>query len=220
MASYASSDLLVRFKRLAGRPTTDSISDADSYSRLADSQELVLADAASVVPNAFYSKAAYASTPTLTTSDNQVFTFGTDANGNALFPIGKVRIYQSLQSIPDYPWVEGVDYLNEGTQIRIPNNQTWGGTLYWRGIAPFERMSASVQPALIPVQFRMLIVYDAVRQLSQEGVRNEALFQSMDADYKRTFKQFCLVLKTQFSNGVVGGSISGLRRSMLGSSSL
>lgn len=222
MASYQSSDLLTRFNQLAGRPTSnDSISDAEKYARLADSQDVVINDAAAVVPNAFYSKAATASTPTLTSSDGgHIFTFGNDANGNALFPIGKVRIFENLQAIPDYPWVEGVDYLNEGTQIRMPNNTTWGGTLYWRGIAPPERMSGSVQPTIIPVNFRMLIVFDAVRQLSQEGVRNDALFAAMDRDYQRMFRQFCLVLKTQFSNGGAAGSVSGLRLAMLGSSSL
>ena len=83
MASYTSAELLTLFNQLSGRPASgDSISDADKYVRLAQAQNVVLEDAASRVPQAFYSKAAYASTPTLSTTDQQVFTFGTDANGD------------------------------------------------------------------------------------------------------------------------------------------
>ena len=178
---------------------------------------MVLSDAASRVPQAFYSKAAYGSTPTLTTTDNQVFTFGTDVNSNPLFPIGKFRIFENLQAIPDYPWVEGVDYLWEGTQIRIPNNQTWSGTLYWRGIAPVLDISSTNQPSIIPVNFRMLIVYEAVRRLSEEGKRDLLLAEVMRRNYDRDFAQFCLVLKTAYSNGGALGAVSGLRLSMLGS---
>ena len=217
MPSYASADLLVRFNMLTGRPASgDSISDADKYLRLADAQDAVIEDAASRVPKAFYSKAAYGSTPTLTTTDQQVFTFGTDANGDPRFPIGKVRIFEALSAIPDYPWVEGIDYLNEGTQIRIPNNATYGGTLYWRGITAPERISASVQPTIIPPPFRMLIVYEAVRRYAEEANRDAQLADRMAANYANDFRRFTLVLKTQFSNGGALGSIDGLRLTMMG----
>lgn len=217
MATWASSDLLTLFNNLSGRPASgDSITDANKYVRLSNAQESVIADAASRVPQAFYSKAAYGSTPTLTTSDNQVFTFGTDVNSNPLFPIGKFRIFQNLQSIPDYPWVEGVDYLVEGSQIRIPNNQTWGGTLYWRGIAPVLDITATNQPSVTPVWARILIVYEAVRRYAEEGKRDLPLADRMLMNYQRDFARWCLVLKTQASSGGGFAGISGLRLSMLG----
>lgn len=220
MASYTSAECLTLFKQLAGIPASGaSIGDADLYTRLAQAQNVVLEDAASRVPQAFYSKAAYASTPTLSTTDNQVFTFGTDANGAPLFPIGKVRLFENLQAIPDYPWIEGVDYVVEGSQIRIPNNRTYGGTLYWRGIAPIAAMSASVQPSITPVWARVLIVYEAVRRYAEEGGRNTALADRMLGNYDRDFARYCLVLKTQVSNGGGGARISGLRATMLSSSS-
>lgn len=218
MATWTSAELLTRFNMLAGRTDTgDSITDANKYVRLTDAQNAVIDDAASVVPAAFYSKATYGSMPTLSTTDQQVFTFGTDANGNPLFPIGKVRIFENLSAVPDYPWVEGIDYLNEGNQIRIPNNQTYGGTLYWRGIAPPIDISASNQPTLIPPQFRILIVYSAVQRLAEEGTRDAALADRMATLYAREFMRFCVVLKTQFSSGGALGSISGLRLGMMAS---
>lgn len=217
MASWTSSRLLELFNQLAGRPSSgDSITDAQKYQRLTDAQNVVLEDAASRVPQAFYSKAAYASTPTLTTTDQQVFTFGTDVNGDPLFPIGKFRIFENLQAIPDYPWVEGIDYLVEGSQIRIPNNQTWGGTLYWRGIAPVADITASVQPSITPVWARVLIVYEAVRRFAEEGKRDDDLANRMLFNYDRDFKRWMLVMKTQASSGGGFASVSGLRMSMLG----
>jgi hypothetical protein len=216
MATWTSAELLTRFNELSGRPSSsDSIADAAKYKRLADAQNVVLADAAARVPRAFYSKAAYGSTPTLTTTDQQVFTFGTDVNGDPLFPIGKFRIFENLSAIPDYPWVEGIDYLWEGTQIRIPNNATYGGTLYWRGIAPVLDISATNQPAIIPVSFRILIVYEAVRRYAEEGGRDVPLANRMQANYDATFAKYCLTLKTAYSNGGALDSVSGLNLTML-----
>ena len=220
MATWASSVLLSRFNDLSGRPASgDSISDANKYVRLTDAQNAVIADAASRVPKAFYSKAASASTPTLTSSDGgHLFTFGTDLNSDPLYPIGKVRIFPSLAAIPDSPWVEGIDYLNEGNQIRIPNNRTYSGTLYWRGIAPALDISSTNQPTLLPPPFRILIVYEAVRRYALEGKRDLPLAAAMQAEYDRTFPRYCLVLKTEFASGGALGSISGLRLAELAAS--
>ena len=212
--------MLSRFNDLTGRPASgDSITDANKYVRLTDAQNAVIADAAARVPKAFYSKAASASTPTLTSSDGgHLFTFGTDLNSDPLFPLGKVRIFPSLSAIPDSPWVEGVDYLAEGNQIRIPNNATYGGTLYWRGIAPVLDITSTNQPTLIPPHFRILIVYEAVRRYALEGKRDLVLASIMEREYTKTFAQFCLVLKTQFSSGGALESITGLRLAELSSS--
>ena len=53
-----------------------------------------------VCPTALYPHAAYGSLPTLTTTDNQIYTFGTDANGYAKFPMGKGNIFRSLNDGP------------------------------------------------------------------------------------------------------------------------
>jgi hypothetical protein len=216
-ATFASADLLSRFNTYAGRPASgDALTDATKYQYLADAQNEVIADIASRAPWTLYSKAAAASTPTLTTSDNKIFTFGTDANGNALFPMGKTMIYPSLQSIPDYPWREGYDYIQEGTQIRIPNNGTYAGTLYWRGIAPVADISASNQPALLPVNARLLIVYKAVWDYAESGNRNEPLAAKYKAKYNERFPEWMLVWKTQFQNGGALETLTGRDLAILG----
>lgn len=213
MATMQSADLLALFNDYAGRPATgDSLSDANKYKRLARAQDVVLEDLAARVPQPYYSHAAYGSTPTLTAAvGNQVFTFGTDANSDASFPIGKIAIYSSLSSIPDDPLAEGVDYLWEGNQIRIPNNGTYAGTLYWRGIAPMEALSGTVQPTLTPPPMRILIVYEAVRAYAAEGNKNPELSAQMAQEYGAALARWCLTLKTAHANRGGIGPLTGLR---------
>ena len=213
MASYQSADLLSLFNDYAARPASgDSITDASKYARLARAQNTVLVDFAARVPAPQYSHVAYGSTPTLTTTDNQVFTFGTDLNSDASFPIGKMNIYASLTGIPDSPLTEGKDYLWEGSQIRIPNNGTYAGTLYWRGIAPVQAMSATVQPTLSPPPLRILIVLEAVRAFATEGKRDLELAQQLTGEYGVALARWCLTLKTaQFNRGQTLGPLTGLR---------
>lgn len=192
------------------------MSDATKYTMLSDAQGEVIADVAARAPWTLYSKAAYSSTPTLSTSDQQVFTFGTDVNGNPLFPIGKVMIYPSLQSIPDYPWREGYDYIQEGTQIRIPDNGTYAGTLYWRGIAPVLDIDGTNQPSLIPVNSRILIVYKAVNFYASTGNRNAELADKMQQLYDRDFARWMLVWKSQFANGGGLGTLTGRDMAIVG----
>lgn len=216
-AQFTSADLLTRFNQLAGRPTADVISDALKYQRLADAQTEVIADIAARAPWTLYYKGTNGSWPTLTTADNNVFTFGNDVNGDPLFPEGKVMIYPSVNAIPDCPWREGWDYLQEGTQIRIPNGGTYSGTLYWRGIAPVLPISGSNQPSIIPPPARILIVVKAVMNFAQEGNRNPALYQQMYQRYWGNpaasqvgdFARWMLVFKTQFQNGGAIGQLTG-----------
>lgn len=201
MASFDSVDLLLQFNQKAGRPTADSITDATKYARLARAQNTVVALIASVAPNSLYPKVAAASIPTLSTSDNKIFTFGTDAQSYPKFPMGHGGIYTSLNNIPDSPWVEGRDYMLEGNQVRIPNNGTYSGTLYWYGISQPADITAAVEPAIIPQAARELIVIEAVRTFSQEWLRNAPLADEMANEWERKWPMWCLVYKTQFKNG-------------------
>lgn len=192
---------MAEWSLLAGRPSADVITSAQIYARLSKAQNKVISDIAARAPQSLYSKAAYGSYPTLSTTDNQVFTFGTDANGYPVTPIGKVGIYPSLASIPDDPWTEGFDFYNEGNQIRIPNNRTYTGTLYWRGITPPADIAAGTQPALNPEYSRVLIVEEAVRAFAVEGNRNPDLAALMAQEYKTDFARMMLVWRTQFRSG-------------------
>ena len=216
-ATWDSARCLAKFNELSGRPTSsDAMTDAQKYLRLSDAQNEVVQDIAPRFAKTLVSKAVAASTPTLTTSDNKIFTFGTDiSTTDAEFPIGRVRIFRALVDIPDNPMVEGVDYLNEGTQIRIPNNRTYSGTLYWRGMAAVANITAAVAPSLQPPPSRVLICYRAVEILAREANRDEALAATMGDLYDKAFKRFCLVWKTQMSSGTGYGIVSGLDRAML-----
>lgn len=208
---YDSADLLAEFNRLTGRPNSatggvDAITDPSKYDRLTKSQNRVIAMLSAVAPYSLYPTGAI---PTLSTVDNKVFTFGTDADGYPIFPMGKTGIYEYLEDIPDSPWREGYDYLNEGNQIRIPNNQTWTGTLYWRGVMQPPDISATSQPTLQPEASRELITIDAARQFGKEAGRNPQVVADMSEEWARAWPQWCLVYKTQFRNGGALGAWSG-----------
>ncbi len=216
-ATFDSAWCLARFNQFAGRPPSDSITDAAKYLRLTDAQNHVIALMAGVCPNALYPQVAYASLPTLTTTDNKVYTFGTDANLYAKFPMGHGGIYTSPNDIPDSPLRPGRDYMVQGTSIRSMNNTTLPATLYWYGIGNPADMDATNQPAIFPEAARELIVIEAVRQFGKEGVRNPALVGAMDEEWNGTgdarrpgaWPRWCLVWKTQFRSGGAVSYVTG-----------
>lgn len=142
---------------------------------------------------------------------NQVFTFGFNANGWPIMPMGKALILPSLASFPDFAWIEGLDYVNEGTQIRLTNNRTWTGNLYWYGVPQPTDITASVNPVIFPEGARELIVYRAVAMFAEEGEGNTTLADRMEARYQQAWGRWCGAWKTQFSDGGALGSVSGLR---------
>lgn len=218
MATYDSADLLVRFNQMAGRPTADTITDAAKYLRMSRAQNSVVAMIAATAPQSLYPKVAYGSMPTLTTTDNQVFTFGTDGAGYAKFPMGYSGIYASLNDIPDHPLIEGQDYITEGTQIRIPNNGSRTGTLYWYGISQPADINGTDQPALFPEASRELIVIEAVRQFAQEWLRNAPLADEMANEWERKWPIWSHIWKTQYRQG--GALFTGFQLAALSGSNL
>lgn len=218
-APYSSSYLLDMFNRLTGRPSTDAVSPASKYTRLSEAQSAIVVDIAAVCPDVLYPPVSYASTPTLTTTDNQTFTFGTDANGYALAPMGKTSIYDSLDNIPNCPWQAGRDYIPLGaTAIQIPNNGSFSGTLYWRGISPPGVIDGSHEPVLFPEGARQLIAYRAAINFLLEGGRNPALSAQYQLLYGRPFgaqpgmfASWCLEWRTAYrGGGVLGPQVTGL----------
>ena len=209
MASFDSAYCLELFGRLASRPSVDEVTDITKYRFLAESQNRVIADIAARAP-----KVLVGAPIAMVTADSKVFTFGTDASGFALFPMGNVRIFSTLSAVPDSPLEEGYDYLQEGTQVRIPNNNTYTGTLYWRGISPPADISASVQPSLFPEAARYLIVLDACRAFMQTLDRQDR-HDALAMEYGKEMARWLLVWKRQFSNGGALGPSTGLRLAML-----
>ena len=194
MSSYDSPDLLAMWNDATGRVVSgDSITDSQKYARLAKAQNAVVEDIASRHPRCLYPTGAI---PTLATADQSVFTFGT-----GITPMGKTGIFPSLSAIPSNPWQPGVDYLDEGTQIRIPDNGTYAGTLYWYGITMPADISASQAPGLFPISSRKLIVYRAVADFAAEAGRNMELANTYEAKYADQFARSMLVWRTAFRGG-------------------
>jgi len=216
VATYDSTYLLGLFNRLAGRPDGDLITPETKYQMLSEAQNQVLADLAAIAPWSLYPTAPYGALPTLTTTDNQIYTFGTDASGYAKFPM-HAQIYQALEDIPTCPLIEGVDYMNEGTQIRALNNGTLASTLYVYGIFQPPDITADVQPTLMPEATRELIAIRAAYNFGTEGNRNPALSGAMATRYgyplitaPGRFAFWCLTWKSQFKGGGAnGGSWTG-----------
>ena len=215
-ALYDSASLLDLFNEKAGRPTTDQVSDAQKYRQLTVSQNRTIAKLSAIAPYSLYPKVSYDDLPTFQTVDNQVFTLGDDANDYPIFPMGKGGVFTSLNNIPDSPWREGVDYMNEGTQIRIPNNRSYSGTLYWYGIANPSDIDATHQPALFPEASRELLVIDAVRQFSTNYARDPNLAMLMAAEWADAWPAWCLTWKTQYRSGGALRMWTGRRLAMLG----
>lgn len=209
MALYDSAWCLATFDRLAGRPDADEIQDADKYVRLAEAQQEVYEDIASIYPYPLYR----ASGPTaLSTSDSKVFTFGTDGEGHAVAPLGHVAVFRNLVDYPDNPLVEGVDFLNEGTQIRIPNNRT-ESALYWQGIPTPAEISGSQEPTLRPAPARILIVLKAVKNFAEEGNQSPDLATTMERRYASELAKHLTNWRTAF-RATGGRSLTGLERAI------
>lgn len=195
---------------------------ASKYQRLTDAQNQIVTDIAGIFPSCLYPTVGYATIPTLTPdSANQTFTFGTDSNGFALTPMGRASIYPSLDSIPSNPWIAGVDYIPlGGTAIQIPNNGSYGGTLYWRGISPPGIIdgSGSHEPVLFPESARLLIAYRAAINFLLEASRDPDQATRYMGLYGRPFGpapgMFATQMqewKTQWRGGGALGSLTGMQ---------
>lgn len=164
MADYDSSDLLARAKRYARRPATDeSYDDVAWYASLTESQGEAIAFIVTRAPDAQYGDPVL-----LTTSDGgYTYKFGTDPDGDPEFPLGHCEIYASKNNIPEEPLEPVVDFLLEGTKIRIPGNRTRAfadGGPYARFVLLPRKINATNQPTLVPKTARMIIVYGAVER--------------------------------------------------------
>ncbi len=220
MATFDSAYLLGVFNRLAARPAADGVTDPTKYQWLSEAQNEIVATLAAICPQVLYPTASYATLPTMSTTDNQVFTFGTDSNGYPIAPIGKVWIGDDLTGLLDNPWQLNVDYYDEGTQIRIPNNQTWTQPIYWYGIKPPADIDASHQPALFPAASRMLIPHLAVMNFSNargDANRAAAMREVLGKPWGPVenpekvgmFARWCLTWRSAFrSGGALGGMVT------------
>jgi len=198
--------LLGQFNRMAGRPESDQISPDTKYLWLSEAQNQVVADVAARMPEVLYPISA---APMETDDGGRTFTFGLNALGEPIFPMGKVMIYTSLNAVPNRPLSVGYDYMQMGNRIEIPNGRSYPAPLYWRGITPPIDITATNPPQLEPPPSRFLITLLAVKNFGQAGNINPDLATSMTELWTREFPRWMLVYRTQFvSGGVLGPLVS------------
>jgi hypothetical protein len=198
-----SAELLDLFNRLTGRPKADAVTDATKYTWLKEAQEEVISELASVAPKVLYPKVGTPNLPQMVTTDKNVFTFGLDLAGNPIVPFGAAQIYRAITDVPDRPLRPGWDYLDEGSQIRMPRNRHFAGTLYWRGVVFPLALDAGVGngPALIPGPANELTAIRAAKNFAEGGNRNPTLVATMTLKWSQRWPQWCLLWKKQFSSG-------------------
>lgn len=197
-----SADLLDLYNSLTGRAVADSILDTTKYKALSRAEREVITKIASVRPESLYPKVSTTSIPTMVTTDNNVFTFGTDGDGNAIVPFGDCQIYQKYTDIPDRPLRPDWDYVAEGSQIRLPRNRTITFPLFFRGIIMPPAITATENPHLIPTDINELTALRAAHHFAESGnVRNAALADRMTVRWRERYPDVLLLLKRQFSRG-------------------
>ena len=160
---WGSADLVRRCKQYARRPATDMAVDDDMwFDWLTEAQAQVFHDLFSRYPQLQTSAAVL-----MTSSDGgYTYTFGTDVDGEPLYPMGFAQIFPDLRSIPDSPLMAGVDYEVEGYLIRIPGGRprSFAAGPYARFVTmPDQAISLDANPLLFPKEARMLLVWKALQ---------------------------------------------------------
>lgn len=137
-------------------------------------------------------------TATFTPDPAYIFTFGTDADGNNLYPVGAVALYQALQDIPDWPLYEGVDFQMEGNKVRAMDGAPWpfSSPPYFQGLLLPLTLSATVAPTLRPVQARCLIVDAAAVRYAEDTSTDAGIFERR---YEKHWNQMLPMIQTQYA---------------------
>lgn len=161
MAYLDRADIILRVKDRLNRPTTDSAftiaATDDVWLRfMTEAQDDVTKMIATYIPDAMIS------VPTaLVTADSGItYTFGTDTDSANYFPLGHFSVYASRSDIPDFPLEPGIDFIIEGTRLRMVNNvaRTFGDGGPWaQTVNASNVITSSTQPS-IPVICRMTMV--------------------------------------------------------------
>ena len=150
---------------------------------------------------ATYCPNALISVPTqMVTADlGYTYTFGTDADGNNLYPVGSVSIFRSLGDIPSWAMVEGVEFEMEGNLIRFPDNRPFSGPApYFHGTLLPLTLTAATAPTLKPIQARsMIISCGAIRYAEDLG--NAKQLANFQTRFQSEWTRWIAVLQTQYA---------------------
>jgi hypothetical protein len=162
---YDAAWLVQRLRRELRRPQNDQALSKDvAYEFLTEAQDDVFRMISSIAPEENYGA------PVLLTSADggRTYTFGNDADGDPIEPLGHVELYPSLTGLPMVggAWFDpNADYVFEGgNTIRFPLNKQ----KLFGGVGPYARFAIAPppidddhEPTLKPVRARILIVHRA-----------------------------------------------------------
>lgn len=199
MADWDSADLLARVRRYINRPDDDElVTTTFVYALLTEAQTEVLGALATLAP------LSQMGAPVLmTTADSGVtYTFGTDANGYAIFPLA-CEVYGEVngRELSACSWQYGGDFVIEGDKIRMPGNvaQTFDSGPYARFVRADASISASIEPILKPAPARVLLVQKAlINYAAVGGLRDPQPWQEK---YDASWKTWLTAMRTQFADG-------------------
>lgn len=175
MARWDSEELLEKFK-LYGQIPANTVypTDAQIYGMLRDAQEYVMVEMASQAPH------VNMGAPTqLSTSDGgYTYKFGTDTDGDPIFPIGHVEVAarDGGRILYGGTYFSGsLDFVAEGDRIRMPRGvaKTFASGPFARFVTPPGALNADNEPVLKPKHARILIVYRALVQWANIGGKKD-----------------------------------------------
>lgn len=116
-------------------------------------------------------EAMYGAPTLLSTADSgATYTFGTDADGANICPIGHIELRESKTGAmipPASEWdISTLAFLFESDKIRWPGqkSRTFADGPYARFVTPPALLNASTAPVLKPLYARELVVYDAAER--------------------------------------------------------
>src|SRR3990167_9532111 len=211
MANFDSADLLSRVKALLNRPSTDeAISDAQYYVMLGDGQRRVVSLLAFHAPEAMYGAPTLLSTADSGTS----YTFGTDADGANICPIGHIELRSSktgamIPPASDWDPTTLAFIYNGSDTIRWPGqkSRTFSDGPYARFVTPPGLLNASTAPTLKPLYARELIVYDAAERAAvRVGVDHPPFGQLFDARFPEILQTITTTFHGTGALATQGGS--------------
>lgn len=187
---------LRRYIREPAAATNGWPQDADLYAFLTDAENAVKTDLAPRIPHVLLQQTQ------LTTADGGLtYTFGTDAEGNAIYPLGQVEVFSQAADVPFYPLRPYEDFVAEGSKIRMPNAapRTFptGGPVA-RFVPMTLKIDGSTNPTLQPIQARELIVIEAARRYGIASKQSE-LVGLAQQDYATALQRLLTAFQTQYS---------------------
>lgn len=179
MAYLDAADCAVRVKNRLNRPTSEqaytrSTTDDVLYEMMTEANDHIVKRIATFIPDAMIS----APVELVSTDSGKTYDFPDDADSNPAFLLGHFKLYENRESIPDYPLVEGVDYVIEGTKIRLPYNDTrtfTDGGPWVQSVAPGGVVNASTQPTC-PVIARLAMIEETCARLAPRVGRDPQEF--------------------------------------------